>query len=438
MNILSLVIKNILYKPLNSFLCILLIALGVGIISLLSHTQIQLNDTFTRNASKTDIVVGAKGSPLQLILSSIFHIDSPTGNISLKEAEKLKKNPLIASAIPLSYGDNYAGFRIVGTRYEYLELYGAEISEGKLWAGVYEAVIGEEVAKKLNLKIGDEFASAHGFMEGGEVHDDEQYIVVGILKPSYSVLDQLILTSLESVWEAHEHLAHEEESKGEAIKDETHEHEELHLHDDKESHDHKKSHDHEDEDNHAHHHEEDDRQITALLLKIRNPIGLMQIPRQINKNTQMQAASPLFEVGRLMNLSDQALKMIEMIAYLIMLVAGLSVFISLYNNLKNRKGEMALMRVYGASRKQLVYMLILEALILSAIGFIAGLILSRLGLWVVNFYINSTIPAQYSGFHFIIQEFWLLLMALAIALTAALLPAVNAFQLNISKTLQND
>ncbi|PTB96047.1 hypothetical protein C9994_09030 [Marivirga lumbricoides] len=425
MNFFLLVIKNISHKPLNSFLCILLVALGVGIISLLSHAQIQISDTLSKTAQRTDIVVGAKGSPLQLILSAIFHVDSPTGNIPLKEAQKLSKNPLVEQTIPLSYGDNYGGYRIVGTEYPYLDLYEATIMKGELWSKAFDAVIGLEVAKQLNLKVGDSFASAHGLMEGGEAHDEHMYKVTGILNRSNSVVDRLILTSLESIWQAHDgHSDPESDSE---------ENEEDH-HDHDQNEEHQSTHQAE---SHGHRHEED-KAITALLVSVRNPLGLMQIPQQINENTQMQAAFPTFKVNRLLKLSESAVQMIKLIAYLIITVAGISVFISLYNNLKDRKEEMALMRIYGAKRLQLGGILLLEALLLVLVGFICGLLISRMGLLFINFYLGSAFSSTRSTVSLIIlQEVWLLLIAIIIAIIAAIIPAFNAFNLNISKTLKN-
>ena len=123
MNIRRLAWKNIIYNHFNTILSILLMTFGVGIISLLLLLNNQIDKQLQNNLRGIDMVIGAKGSPLQLILSSVYHIDNPTGNISFKEVEKLTKNPMIDFTIPLSYGDSYNGFRIVGTTSQYPELY---------------------------------------------------------------------------------------------------------------------------------------------------------------------------------------------------------------------------------------------------------------------------------------------------------------------------
>ena len=133
MNISKLSILNITHRPLSSALSLILLTLGVSIIALLLQINHHVREQMENNVKGVDMVVGAKGSPLQLILSAIYHIDAPTGNIPLDEVEKLRKNRLVKSCIPLSYGDNFKGHRIVGTDYQYPKLYNASLEQGRLW-----------------------------------------------------------------------------------------------------------------------------------------------------------------------------------------------------------------------------------------------------------------------------------------------------------------
>ena len=189
-------------------------ALGIAIISLLLLAGKQIEEKFTRNVAGIDMVVGAKGSPLQLILASIYQIDSPTGNISMEEANRLTRSPLVKSTIPLSMGDSYEGYRIVGSNEKYLEHFQAEFETGKVFSKAMEMVVGSKVAKNLGLKVGDSFASQHGFDKEGEMHKEQQFKVVGVLKTTNSVLDALMITPLESVWAVHEHDDDHEEEVG--------------------------------------------------------------------------------------------------------------------------------------------------------------------------------------------------------------------------------
>lgn len=212
MQFLKLAVKNLFHKPLNLALSLILFALGVGLISFLLLFNAQLKEKFEANLAGIDLVIGAKGSPLQLILCNMYHIDNPTGNIKIKDAKPFLNplHPLIKKAVPLSLGDNYRSFRIVGTNHNILSLYGGEIAAGTLWKKDLEVTIGATVAKKSGLKIGDDFVSSHGFDEDPDLaHDHAKFKVSGILKGTGTVLDQLILTNTASIWEMHAHAATE-------------------------------------------------------------------------------------------------------------------------------------------------------------------------------------------------------------------------------------
>ena len=411
MNISRLAWTNLISNPFNTILSLLLMTFGVGIISLLLLLGNQIEQQLQHNLRGIDMVVGAKGSPLQLILSSVYHIDNPTGNISYKEADKLTKNPMVDFTIPLSYGDSYNGFRIVGTTSEYPKLYDAKLNEGEFWKESMEVVIGSMVARISNLKIGDKFYGTHGLGEGGHIHDNHDYKVVGILKPSNSVIDKLIITDIKSVLEVHDHQVEDDVIC---------------------SGDHHDHHDH-------HNHNlciSDDFMITSMLVKFKSPVGLIQLPRKVNETTSLQAAIPVFEINRLTNLLGFGVQTINLIALIIMLVSGLSIFISLYNSLKRRRYELALIRVHGATRWQLIKLVFLEGLTLSFLGTIFGILISRLILFLMRLLVNEKQMLNIE-FELISQELWLFLIALFIGLTASLIPAILTYRINIPKILSN-
>ena len=142
---------------------------------------------------------------MQLVLSAVYHLDAPTGNIPLADAQALARSPAVKKAIPLALGDSFRGNRIVGTNHDYPAHYGAKLAAGRLWGEPMEAVLGADVAAGAGLAVGATFTGAHGLSEGGDLHEQEPFKVVGILAPSGTVLDRLVLTSVESVWEIHEH-----------------------------------------------------------------------------------------------------------------------------------------------------------------------------------------------------------------------------------------
>jgi len=449
--ILGIAWKNILHKPLNALLSWVLLTASVAIISLLLLLQDQFEQKFERSIAGVDLVLGAKGSPLQLILSSVYHLDNPTGNIDYAEAQKWMKHPFVAKAIPLAYGDSYRGFPIVGTTPDYLEKYAASVAQGKVFEQNFEVVAGVEAAQKLQLNLGAEFFGTHGTAAEGEEHHEHAYRLVGILAPTGTVADNLILSNLESVWEMHEH--EEEEGVDEVNEadevDGGHEHPEGrggHLEEVPEDENQENAHA---PNQHGHEYESSNHQlhkssnhhleITAVLLKFRNPMGIVQWPRLIAQSTNMQVASPAIEVNRIFSLFGIGIQALTYLGWAIMCLSGLSVFIALYTTLKERRYELALLRTMGARRGQLMWLVLLESLWLCLAGYVSGLLLSRFALWLIS---NAAKRAYRFSFDQLgyrwPQEGWLLALTLGIGLLAALIPAFKAYTLNISKTLANE
>lgn len=426
MNLLRISWANLRNKALSSFLSGLLMALGVTIISLLLILNQQLTEQFTKNVRGVDLVIGAKGSPLQLILASIYQIDAPTGNIPLAEANRLTRSPLIKEAIPLALGDNFKGYRIVGTNQKYLLHYGATLAEGTTFNRPLDAVVGAKVARLAGLKLGDQFAGSHGLTGEGHEHGEKKYRVVGILAPNNSVADQLILTPVESVWAIHE----EEEAEARArpslmpmmaAPDQSPEGGEGAA----------DSGDAVQEDGAT-------EEITALLVKVRNPLAKLTLPRAINDNSKLQAASPAIEINRLFTLLGFGLDTLQYIALAIIVISGISVFVSLYNSLKERRYEMALMLSMGATRARLFGLLLLEGLMIALIGFAAGILLSRLGLAMLGRNVEDNFHYDLNALTLLPEEGLLLLGTVAIGLLAAALPSLGIYRINISRTLAEE
>ena len=469
MNTLQLVWKNISRQLGTTSLSILLTAFGVAILTVIYITNDTFEKQLSNNSKNIDLVIGAKGSPLQLILSSLYHVDNPTGNISLAEAEKISYNPFVQLAVPISLGDNYKGHRIIGTDTSFLSLYELQIEEGQIWTKTFEVVIGQEVARKQQLKIGDQIHSAHGLSADAHVHDEHPFTVVGILQRSNSVVDNLMLCNLASIWDVHG-IAHQED----------------HHHEDDDHHDHA-GHDHEIHD-HEHeaespHHEHDDAhaghdhsdtatstdpeqtnaseeelvtekpqpegfiksigqdmiadqgvEITALLVKYSSPAAIATIPRLVNQTTNMQAASPAIESSRIFSLLGVGLDSLAILAYIIMIIAGLSVFLSLYNALKERKYDMAIMRTMGASKTKLFGLVLVEGLIITLLGGIVGLLLGHAALYYISSQTSQSADFI-EAFQLHPNEIWIVVAATALGLVAALIPAIKAYRTTISNTL---
>jgi len=237
-------------RPLGAVLNVLLLSLGLASITFLLLVGHQLERAFDRDLAGIDAVVGAKGSPMQLILSGVLHIDVPPGNVPLTAVQALAQHPLVAEVIPLSLGDSFQGYRIVGTSPAYIAHYEATLAQGRVWGAPLQVVLGATVAARLQLGLGATFAGSHGLAAGGEAHGNARYTVVGILAPSASVLDRLILTDTASVWAVHDH-----HPAGEA--------------------------DHDADDHHAEA-ANATREVTMALVRYRSPLAALTFPRYVN------------------------------------------------------------------------------------------------------------------------------------------------------------
>jgi len=408
MNIPYLSLRSILAKPLSSLLSWLLLGFGVTIVVLILLVSTQLKNEISKNAKGIDLVVGAKGSPLQLILANIFHVDFPTGNISLKKAAKVSHNRYIASAIPLSLGDSYHGYRIVGTTKAYAKMYDTRLKTGGWFGEHMEAVVGAEVAKKLQIKIGDTFESQHGLAEDGEAHGAHPFKVVGILEARNTVIDKLILTGIASVWDVHGHEEETHDEKKDSLV--TIAHLGLTVTDEQ----------YENED------------ITSLLIKYRSPMGAVMLPRAINAESEFQAASPAYETARLFNIVGVGVQVLNILGIMIIMISAISVFIALLNSLKERKFDIAIMRSMGATRLQIFLHILIEGLMITFAGAISGLVVAHMVVYIVGTSVDGINP---QAFYFIDQEWFVLAGCLIIGTLASVVPALLAYKTDISETL---
>lgn len=417
MNLGSIALSYARRSPLTTLLNVLLLTLGVGTIVLLLLLSRQLDERLQREARGIDLVVGAKGSPLQLILAGVFHVDVPPGNIPLDEVEKLRANPLIAQVIPISLGDSYLGFRIVGTEPDFVSHYGAHLASGRLWEAPLEAVLGAEVARRSRLRVGSQFAGSHGLSAGGEVHADNPYRVVGILRPTGTVIDRLVVTGTESVWKIHEHHHHHEGDSATASKPDA------------------SGPTHDDEDDDETGAGAGQKQVTMALVRYASPLAAASLPRQINSETSLQAASPAYESARLFTIFGFGTDIIRGFALLLIVASCLGIFIALFQAMDARKYDIAVMRTLGAGRRRVFALLLLESLVLAAAGTVLGLLLGHALLAAIGAWLPAAAPLAEGARHWYPEELVVVLIALGGGILAALLPAWRAYRLDVAATL---
>ena len=317
-------------RPLTWAFHALTLALGVAVLTAVLALDAGLSNRFQRDLAGVDLVVGAKGSPLQLILSAVFQLDAPTGNIALGAADAIAANRLVRRAVPVSMGDSVQGARIVGTTPGYVSLYGARLAAGRMWARPLEAVLGAEVARRTGLGVGASFAGEHGLAPGGEAHAGAPYRVVGVLAPSGAVIDRLVLTDTASVWAVHAH-------PGEA----------------------------------------GPREVTALLITYRSAMGALMLPRFVAAQPNLQAASPAVEVGRLTSLLGAGAEVLRSFGLGLLALSALGFFTALFAAVSQRRRELALLEALGAGPWRLFALVAVEALALGLAGGLGGLVLGR-------------------------------------------------------------
>lgn len=439
-------------RPLTTALNVLLLAISVAMLVLLLQFGEQARDRLARDAQGVDLVVGAKGSPLQLILSSIFHVDEPTGNISYESLEGLRANPAIERVVPLALGDNFRGFRIVGTDASFKELYGLKLAQGHDFDAPLQVVIGSTVAEATGAEIGQKFIGSHGFASdesGTQGHDHAPFETVGILAPSGTVVDRLILTSVASVWDVHG-IAHDHSDEG-------HEHEE-HDHDsgEHERREHRGG-EHGGHEHEAHNHKTVppagstmqvqatsaqvqrptglEPELTSLLVSYRNASAAIRVPAMINRQTEMQAAVPAVETARLLELLGASLDGIRIFAWMLAVTGGLAIFVALLNMTRTREGDLALLRVMGASPIQVFATVILEGVITATVSALIGWLGAHTLIAIARSQIATLADLGLSAFSPVAGEALLVGAVVAIGALAALIPAIRVYKIDPARIM---
>ncbi|MCI1191798.1 ABC transporter permease [Calidifontimicrobium sp. SYSU G02091] len=385
-------------RPLAAALNLALLALGLGAITFVLLVSEQVERAVQRDLAGIDLVVGAKGSPLQLILSGVFHLDVPTGNIPLAAVQTLRAHPLVERVIPLALGDSVQGFRIVGTTPDYLALYGATLARGRAWDASMQAVLGADVAAATGLAPGATFAGQHGLGRDGHPHGDTPYTVAGVLARCGCVLDRLVLTALESVWQVHEDDTATDETDRAVL--------------------------------------EAEREVTLLLVGYRSPLAAATLPRWVNAQAGLQAAAPAIESARLLRLVGAGTEVLRGFGALMVLVAALSVFVALTHAVREREGDLAMLRMLGAPPARVAALVAAEASWLAALGVAGGLTLGHGLTHLLGWYLAAERSLAVTGVWFSAAEAVLVIAAFALAWIAAAWPARRAATLDVTTLLQ--
>ena len=369
--IIRLIFRFLWDRPWQFALAVTLCALGLASAISIVWLQSLLETHARRQAQGIDIVVGAQGSALQNVLAAVYYLDVPNGNIRLTEVDALRANPMVAKAIPIALGDSVAGARIVGTTPEFVAFYGATLASGELPAAPMDAVIGATVASRTGLKVGDNFVGAHGLGDIGIEHESYPYRVSGVLNPTGRVIDQTVVTLLESAWLVHEgHAASAE------------------------------------------------KEATFALIQLKSPIAMATLPRLINQKAGLQAAMPAMESARLLISFGWVALIVKAFAGVLIVAAMASLLGALLQALARQEPELALLRAMGASRAQLAGLMLGESMVLVAVSSVVAGALATTGVWALQTFAFAELMVDFQqGF-----LFWLagLLVAMVMAIIATM------------------
>jgi putative ABC transport system permease protein len=398
--------RNLLAKPVQSGLTVLIVASTIAMLTLVTLLSAGTHDGLVRATEPFDLIIGAKGSPNQLVLNTVFLQDVPIGNISHEIYEEMAVNPLVASAIPLAFGDNYKGYTIVGSgsgifqhqpkagQAEWLQL-----AAGRPFAVPFEAVVGAKAAQKLGLKLGDDFKSAHGFISGGHVHD-QAYHVVGILQAVNGPYDQAILVPIESIWLAHE--KHEPELESEIAED-SHEHEQVH-------------------------------DVTAILIKPKGYSEAMRLYQQFQSEPRAQIVFPSQVIVQLFAILGQGENMLKAVAYIVIVMGLMIMALSVYWSALSRVRDRAILRALGASARDIFTIILAESTLLTILGVMVG-ILTGHGIYSLLVKAMESKTAIVLTAALMPDELYIIIGGTLFGMLAGLMPAVLTYRTEVAQHL---
>ena len=401
-------LRSLRCNALSTFITAFSIALACGLTMAVYSFKEQARDAFIMNDLGYDAVVGAKGSQLQLVLNSIYHMEESPGNIPWEIYKSLKNNRMVSSAIPMAVGDNYYGYRIVGTSEQIFkhETNGMSVAEGAIFdESKNQAVVGSIVAEETGLKLGDKFKPYHGLNFNPDDQHDNEFVIVGILENTNTPNDRVIWIPIDSFFRMDGHVLRGSGESFEADKQNSI--------------------------------PDEHKEVSSVLIKFRSPMMAQRIAAQINRGSQATIAYPVATVMLdLFNKVGWVHKVLEMVTWLIMLVAAATVLVSIYNTLNDRRREFAILRSLGAPRLNLVGMILNQAFVLSVLGALGGFIFYGLILSIAGQIIRSQTGVLLEIFKYS-HILWIgPTVMIIMSLLVAILPAYKAYKTDVAENLK--
>jgi putative ABC transport system permease protein len=347
--------RSLKNRKLTSILTLLSLALSVSLWVAIEHIRLGARESFSNTISQTDLIVGSRGGPIQLLLYTIFHMGSPTANVTYESYERIKRNPAVLWTIPISLGDSHRGFRVVGTNedfyrhYRYRQERRIEFEQGQAPVGVFDVALGSEVAQRLGYRLGDRIVLTHGITSSSGIldHDDKPFGVVGILRPTRTPVDRSVYVTLEGIEAIHiDWKGGAPPLKGQGVPAEKLKKDAIKI-----------------------------EQITAFLLRTKARIQTLGLQREINAFTEepLMAVIPGVALSELWNGISYGEQVLKMVALFVVIVGLVGMLMSLYSSLNERRREIAILRAVGVGPGKIIALLVLESGLLSLMGSLLGI-----------------------------------------------------------------
>jgi putative ABC transport system permease protein len=407
---LLLVRRSLAQHAVSTWITALSLALASGLVIALFSIQAQSRAAFTSGASAFDAVLGARGSQLQIVLNSVFHLETSPGNLPWSWVEEMSADPAVAFALPYAVGDNYRGFRIVGTQAVLFDPQAAGAAALPLAAGrafdndLREIVAGSFAADRCGLKIGSRLHPTHGLADNDH-HHDEEYVVVGIAAPTNSPNDRVLWMPIEGVFRMGGHVL-----RGTG--------EEYHAEPDEEI-------------------PEEAKEISSLLLRFKNFQRGLQLDQKINREgTEATLAFPIARVmAELFDKLGWMNRVLTLVAYLTVLVGAASILASLYNTMNERRREFAILRALGARRRALFAAILGESIAIAALGSLLGCLMQLAIVATAARVVRAQTGVVIDTF-FAHPALWIVPLAvIALGALAGIWPAWNAYRTEVAENL---
>lgn len=398
-------LKSLTLRKFSTALTIMSLSISCCLFFLLNDINQSAKNSFINGISKTDLIVGEKTGPINLLLYTIFHMGDAVNNIKYESYLEVSKNPQVAWTIPISLGDSFKNYRVVATNNDFFKHYqfnGEEhlsFFKGKEFSQTAEVVLGNKVAKNLNLELGQEINITHGIQGGleSQVHDHIKFKIVGILNATAGPVDNALYINLQSMEAIHD----EEYTQGKEYLTE---------------------------------------QITSFLLGAKSRMFTLFLQRNINSmnDANLMAIIPGVTINNLWSLVGQAENAILFITYAVIIVSFFTLIIGIYNQLNDRRKEMAILRSQGLSAYGIFSLLITESIFISFMSFVFGLILKQLVLTLGKTYAFEYLSINLKSFTDFNYTFQVFIVYICIAFIMGLIPAYSAYRNTIKDGLNTN